>query len=48
MKRMPKRYRTYKCKHCGKAGLWRSDKKWVKSYCKEIGRHVHLMLVKEG
>jgi hypothetical protein len=32
----------YRCKHCGKDMKRESDKQWVKSYCDQAGRTVHL------
>jgi hypothetical protein len=32
----------YRCKHCGKVVIRLSDKAWVKSYCSQTGREVHL------
>lgn len=36
---------TYKCVHCGETVERQSNKKWVKSYCEDIGKDVHLQLV---
>ena len=33
----------FRCKHCGKILLRKTDKQWVKSYCTQTGRTVHLM-----
>lgn len=42
------RIRKYRCVHCGKALLRRSDKLWVKSYCESTQRTVHLQLVNKS
>jgi phage FluMu protein Com len=38
---------AYRCKHCGKTVQRDSDKAWIKSYCDDTDRDVHLMRVKE-
>lgn len=35
----------YRCKHCGKTMLRPSRKAWVKSFCDETGKSVHLTKV---
>ena len=37
----------YKCKHCGKVVERDSNKAWVKSYCDQTGKNVHLVRVKK-
>lgn len=32
----------YKCKHCGKTVVRRSVKQWIKSWCQELNRFVHI------
>jgi ribosomal protein L37AE/L43A len=36
----------YKCKHCKKTIERESNKFWIKSYCEETGKTVHLILQK--
>ena len=33
----------YHCKHCGQTVERDSNKKWIKSYCEETGKVVHLI-----
>lgn len=35
----------YHCKHCGRTVIRDSEKAWIKSYCDDTGRWVHLMRV---
>lgn len=35
----------YRCVHCGKKVRRESAKQWVKSYCDDTGRTVHLQRV---
>lgn len=32
----------YKCKHCKRVVTRDGDKQWIKSYCEETGKTVHL------
>jgi len=34
---------NYKCKHCGGIFKRNSNKKWIKSYCENSGKNVHLI-----
>lgn len=36
----------YKCKHCGKIVKRQTSKQWVKSYCEQTGKNVHLIKIK--
>lgn len=38
----------YRCKHCGKTVFRESTKAWIKSYCEESGRDVHLTRAKNN
>ena len=35
----------YMCKHCNKIVGRESSKQWIKSYCEETGKVVHLKLI---
>ncbi len=35
----------YRCKHCKKIVKRKSTKQWIKSWCDNTGRYVHLMRV---
>jgi len=35
----------YRCAHCGKVVERDSDKAWIKSWCEETQRNVHLIRV---
>lgn len=37
----------YKCNHCGKIVKRNSDKKWIKSYCEQTGKMVHIVKVEK-
>ena len=37
----------YRCKHCKKIVTRESDKQWIKSYCDDTDRYVHLQRVKQ-
>jgi len=39
------RRRKYRCKHCRKIVLRVSNKQWIKSWCDETSKYVHLMRV---
>ena len=36
---------NYRCKHCNKIVQRDSAKAWIKSYCDETGKDVHLMRI---
>lgn len=36
------KFPIYRCAHCGKVVERDSDKAWVRSYCEDTGRTVHL------
>jgi len=38
----------YRCKHCKKIVERKSDKAWIKSYCDQSGRWVHLRRLNEN
>lgn len=38
----------YKCRHCGKVVERNSDKQWIKSYCTQTNKTVHLIKVEDG
>ena len=38
----------YRCKHCKKIVSRESEKQWVKSYCEQTGKNVHLMKVNDN
>jgi len=38
----------YKCKHCGQIVKIKSDKRWIKSYCEESGKNVHLIKISKN
>lgn len=44
---MKKRKRKYYCKHCKNIFVRMSDKKWIKSYCEDADKSVHLTLLKK-
>ena len=48
MKRKLSKLNRYRCKHCGEVFKRRSSKRWVKSYCAEYDRTVHLILQPKG
>lgn len=35
----------YRCRHCEKMVWRKGSKHWMKSYCEETGKNVHLMLI---
>jgi len=37
----------YICKHCKSVVKRKFSKKWIKSYCDETGKNVHLIRVKK-
>jgi phage FluMu protein Com len=39
---------TYRCNHCKKVVERESAKAWVKSYCTETGKVVHLIKMKKS
>ena len=48
-RKRPKRIKgehKYRCVHCKKEMLRVSDKAWIRGYCSETGRDVHLMRVR--
>jgi phage FluMu protein Com len=42
MKQEPKNY--YRCSHCGKVVLRKSDRKWIQWICEKTGRNARLIL----